>query len=249
MNLFKKNKKQVGIFVTAGFPKIDSLGEQLLYLQEKGVDFIEIGIPFSDPMADGPMIQKSSEIALKNGMNMELLFEQIAQHREEITVPIVLMGYFNPVLHFGLERFLQKCTELKISGLIFPDLSFEILETKYKQITSKFEIPFIFLVTPSTSNERILTIANASHSSFVYLVGQNSTTGNDFILSTDLQKRYKEITSLCNPIPVFLGFGIDSYEKKAIGFQQCDGVIIGSAYLKALQENLQESFLLETMQI
>ena len=113
MNPFKKNKKQVGIFVTAGFPERESLGKQLLFLQEKGVDFIEIGIPFSDPMADGPMIQYSSEVAIQNGMHIDLIFEQLEEVRAKIHIPIVFMGYFNPVLHYGLEKFLQKCSAKK----------------------------------------------------------------------------------------------------------------------------------------
>lgn len=249
MNPFKKNKKQVGIFVTAGFPEQDSLAEQLLFLQEKGVDFIEIGIPFSDPMADGPIIQYSSEVAIKNGMNLDLLFKQLTEVRHKITVPLVLMGYFNPVLHFGFEVFLSKCAELKIDGLIFPDLSFEIVESKYKKLLNRFQIPLIHLVTPNTSDERIQKIVTESRASFVYLVGQNATTGQEFVQTMNLQNRYAEIVQLCQPTPVFLGFGIDSKQKKEIGFQMCDGVIVGSAYLKALEQNIHETFLLETMQI
>jgi len=249
MNPFKKNKKQVGIFVTAGFPERESLGKQLLFLQEKGVDFIEIGIPFSDPMADGPMIQYSSEVAIQNGMHIDLIFEQLEEVRAKIHIPIVFMGYFNPVLHYGLEKFLQKCSANNISGLIFPDLNHEIVHHKYQNIFGNHSIPLIHLITPATSNHRIVELAELSRNAFVYLIGQNSTTGTAFDQTDDLQKRYKEIKKLCESTPVFLGFGIDSSEKKEIGFQSCDGVIVGSAYLKALEQNLHETFLQETMQI
>lgn len=243
MNPFIKNKKQVGIFVTAGFPERESLGKQLLFLQEKGVDFIEIGIPFSDPMADGPMIQYSSEVAIQNGMNIDLIFQQLEKVRAKIHIPIVFMGYFNPVLHYGLEKFLQKCVSNNISGLIFPDLNHEIVHHKYKDVFENFSIPLIHLITPATSDHRIVKLAELSRDAFVYLIGQNSTTGTAFEQTDDLQKRYTEIKKLCKSTPVFLGFGIDSSEKKEIGFQSCDGVIVGSAYLKALEQNSHDLFL------
>ncbi len=243
MNPFKKDKKQIGIFVTAGFPKLNSLGQQLLFLQQQGIDFIEIGIPFSDPMADGPMIQYSSEVAIANGITLEHIFEQIEEIRDQLVIPLVFMGNFNPVMHYGLERFLAKCLELKISGLIFPDLSSEIVEHKYKDLFDQFDVPLIHLVTPRSSNQHIQKIARSCKKSFVYLIGQNSTTGTKFEQTASLLSRYKEISDLSYPTPVFLGFGIDSKEKKEIGFSNCDGVIVGSAYLTALNKNKETEFL------
>ena len=247
MNPFIKNKKQVSIFVTAGFPEIDSLTEQIRYLQEKGIDFIEVGIPFSDPMADGPVIQETSSIALENGMKLHLIFDQIRSIVSEVQIPLVLMGYLNPVLQFGLEKFLKNCQELNIKSLILPDLSVELYQTKYAAIFQKYAIPVTFLVTPETPNERIVRIASVCAESFVYLVGQNSITGAGYEMDQQKIARYSEIKQLCGTTPLFLGFGIDSKAKKEQGFEQCDGVIVGTAYLKALKSGTQDRFLVDLL--
>lgn len=243
MNPFIKDKKQVSIFVTAGYPTIDSLPEQLLFLQEKGIDFIEIGIPFSDPMADGPVIQETSSIALENGMKLEKLLAQVAAVRSQIHIPLVLMGYLNPVLQYGLEKFLGRCQSLNIASLILPDLSVELYQTKYQDAFEKYQIPVTFLVTPRTPDERVVRIAEVCKNSFVYLVGQNSITGAGYEMDNTMIVRYKELKSLCGTTPLFLGFGIDSNAKKLQGFESCDGVIVGTAYLKALKVEAHEAFL------
>jgi len=243
MNPFIQQHKQLSVFVTAGFPTLESLPEQLLYLQSQGIDFIEIGIPFSDPMADGPVIQHTSSIALENGMQLDLLFRQIASVREQLTIPLVLMGYLNPVLQYDLGKFLGKCQELKIASVILPDLSVELFETKYLAVFSSFNVPVTFLITPNTPNERVSRIATVCAKSFVYLVGQNSITGNSYTIDAAMQKRYAELKSLCRTTPLFLGFGIDSKAKKEQAFQQCDGAIVGSAYLKALEIQTENVFL------
>lgn len=242
-NPFKQTHKQVSIFITAGFPERDSLPSQLLRLQEKGVDFIEIGIPFSDPMADGPVIQHTSSVALENGMTPDLLFEQLWSVRDQIHIPLVLMGYFNPVMQYGTEKFLEKCRQLRISSLILPDLPLEVYLTRFRTQFENAGIPLTFLVTPQTENERIKQIANVCRNSFVYLIGQNSITGTAYEFSAEQVKRYEEIKVLCGETPLILGFGIDSAEKKQLAFQSCDGVIIGSAYLKALQNDTATIFL------
>jgi tryptophan synthase alpha chain len=246
MNPFKKNGKSVSIFITAGYPKKQSLVEQILFLQEQEIDFLEIGIPFSDPMADGPIIQETSSIALKNGMNLEILFEQLAAIKQQIKIPLVLMGYLNPILQFGLDSFLKKCESVGISGLIIPDLSFELVQQKYCSIFDSCRIPLIYLVTPSTSNERITQIAQISQSSFIYLVGQNKITGASYSLSTHAN-RYSEIKTQCGKVPIFLGFGISNSEQKKEAFRYLDGVIIGSAYLRALSEGKEEEFIEKLM--
>lgn len=243
MNRFKKDNKQVSIFVTAGYPKLDSLKGQLLQLQELDVDFAEVGIPFSDPMADGPVIQETSSIALANGMKLGLLLEQLDAMKNEIHIPLVLMGYLNPVLQFGLDAFLQKCRNLNIASLILPDLSIELYETKYRAAFEKYGIPVTFLVTPLTPNERVKRIAQVCQNSFVYLVGQNGITGQGYDISNTLSTRYAELKALCGSTPLFMGFGIDSKAKKEQAFKSVDGVIVGTAYLKAVKVGVEGKFL------
>jgi tryptophan synthase alpha chain len=242
MNPFKKSGKSLSIFITAGYPKKESLIEQILFLQEQEIDFLEIGTPFSDPMADGPVIQETSSIALKNGMNLDLLFEQLTTIKQQIKIPLVLMGYLNPILQFGLDSFLEKCQPLGISGLIIPDLSFELVQHKYKSTFDTYSVPLIYLVTPSTSNDRIIQVAQASQSSFIYLVGQNKITGSSYSLSAHAE-RYLEVKSLCGEVPLFLGFGISGSDQKKEAFTYLDGVIVGSAYLRALSLGKEEEFI------
>lgn len=239
---FQRTHKQVSLFITAGFPQLGSLPEQLLYLQQKGVDFIEIGIPFSDPMADGPVIQHTSSVALSNGMNLHVLFRQLDSIRDQIHVPLVLMGYFNPILQYGLEAFLDRCSKLRIASLVLPDLSVELYENRYRKIFEQYGIPLTFLITPKTPDERVTKIARMCTGSFVYLVGQNSITGGNYIIGNSLQQRYAELKALCGETPLFLGFGIDSKEKKEQGWVSCDGVIIGTAYLIALENRKEDMF-------
>jgi len=242
MNPFIKDKKQVSIFVTAGYPKLDSLKGQLLQLQAQGVDFAEVGIPFSDPMADGPVIQETSSIALNNGMKLGLLLDQLDALRGEVHIPLVLMGYLNPVLQFGIDAFLSRCSSLNIASLILPDLSVELYETKYKDVFEKYSIPVTFLVTPLTPDARVQRVAQVCQNSFVYLVGQNSITGQGYDINEGLSSRYAELKALCGNTPLFLGFGIDSKEKKQQAFKSVDGVIVGTAYLKAVKVGKEKEF-------
>lgn len=242
MNQFIKDKKQVSIFVTAGYPKVDSLKNQLLTLQRQGVDFIEVGIPFSDPMADGPVIQETSSIALENGMKLGLLLDQLDALRSEVHIQLVLMGYLNPVLQFGLDAFLSRCQLLKVASLILPDLSVELYETKYRHVFTKYGIPVTFLITPLTPDERVQRVAKVCSNSFVYLVGQNSITGQGYIINESMSSRYAELKTLCGTTPLFLGFGIDSKEKKEQAFESVDGVIVGTAYLKAIKNGNEDEF-------
>jgi len=243
MNPFIKNSKQVSIFVTAGYPKLDSLKVQLLQLQELGVDFAEVGIPFSDPMADGPVIQETSSVALANGMKLGLLLDQLDALRNDVHIPLVLMGYLNPVLQFGLDAFLSRCQSLHIASLILPDLSVELYETKYKDVFEKYAIPVTFLITPLTPDVRVQRIAQVCKNSFVYLVGQNSITGQGYDINDGLSARYAQLKALCGSTPLFLGFGIDSKEKKEKAFNSVDGVIVGTAYLKAVKIGKEAEFL------
>jgi tryptophan synthase alpha chain len=247
MSPFQKEHKQTSIFITAGFPELNSLETQIEFLQNKGVDFIEIGIPFSDPLADGPTIQESSAKAIANGMSITELFSQLRRIKPQVKVPLVLMGYLNPVMQFGFEEFLQTCDDLEIKALILPDLSFELYKKRYESIFEKYKVQLCFLITPKTASERIVTIAKQCENSFVYLVSQNSITGNTFEMGSNLKARYSEIRKLCGKTPLFLGFGIDSAEKRKSAFENCDGVIVGTAYLKNLAKNEAEKFLIELM--
>ena len=246
MNPFKKNGKSVSIFLTAGYPQIESLSQQILFLQNQEIDFLEIGIPFSDPMADGPVIQETSFIALKNGMHITVLFEQLESIKDQIKIPLVIMSYLNPILQFDLGSFLLKCKESGISGLIIPDLSFNLVQNKYQKYFDLSKIPLIYLITPSTPNERIVQIAQVSSGSFIYLIGQNKITGSSYALS-DYASRYSEIKSLCKEVPLFLGFGISTAAQKEEAFKEVDGIIIGSAYLQALSQKKETEFLEKLM--
>lgn len=243
MNPFKKQNKQLSIFITAGYPTLESTTQQILTLQEQGIDFIEVGIPFSDPMADGPVIQETSSIALQNGMQLDLLFDQLFSIKENVKIPLVIMGYLNPVLQFGIEKFLSKCKELEIASVILPDMSLELYERFYQSNFVKYGISVSFLITPTTSDERIERVANVSRNSFVYLVSQTSITGGTSVINSEMNERYKEIKTICKETPVMLGFGINTKEDVLKAHQNCDGAIIGSAYLKALKNGNEAKFI------
>mgnify|MGYP003113692772 CR=1 FL=1 len=245
MKAFFKNKDKhlLSIFTTAGYPEIDDFHRQLAIFDSKNVDFIELGIPFSDPMADGPTIQETSTVALQNGMNLDLLFEQL--NKRNSTLPIVLMGYLNPILLFGLKRFLEQAKKANVSGFIIPDLEIDLFEQRYKAIFDAFNIPVCFLVTPRTSNARIQKAAELSKDGFVYLVSTNSITGGEVEGNNQLSSRYAEIKELCDSTPVMIGFGISDRNSFDNATKNLNGGIIGSAYLKALKKGEEEAFLNE----
>lgn len=246
MNPFKQSKKLTSIFITAGYPTINSLPEQILQLQEQGIDFIEVGIPFSDPMADGPIIQESSSIAIQNGITLESIFSQLESIKAQVHIPLVLMGYFNSAMQYGLDDFMQKCDDLNIAGLIFPDLSFELLHSKYASLL-EYTTPFIPLITPSTSSERIRKIANQAENAFIYLVSNSSTTGSTTSKGLAID-RIQEIKSICSSTPLMIGFGINSKEKLQEVHSLVDGGIIGSAYIQSIQENNSYAFIRELVE-
>lgn len=243
MNPFKKHKKQISIFITAGYPTLESTTEQILTLQSSGIDFIEVGIPFSDPMADGPVIQETSSVALANGMQMDLLFNQLGSIKDQVKIPLVLMGYLNPVIQFGLDKFLSKCKEMAIASVILPDMSLELYERFYKTQFEKYQIPVSFLITPLTNNERIQKIAKISENSFVYLVSVTSITGGKININSNVVNRYDEVKSLCGETPVIIGFGISNASDIKNAQKHADGAIIGSAYLKAVSKGDSVQFI------
>lgn len=237
-----KNKNILSVYFTAGFPNLNDTVEIIQQLEKNGVDLIEIGIPFSDPTADGPTIQKSSETALKNGMNLKLLFEQLKTIRESVEIPLILMGYFNPVFQYGVENFCKKCKEIGIDGTILPDLPLNEFESEYKPFFIENNLHNILLITPQTSQARIQEIDTASEG-FIYMVSSSSTTGagkkvEDF--QTDYFERIQQM-KLKNP--QIIGFGISDHATFKNACNYASGAIIGSAFVKSLHtsENLKES--------
>ena len=232
--LFKtKDKKILSVYFTAGYPELTDTRRIIIELEKNGVDLIEIGIPFSDPVADGPVIQQSSETALKNGMTLDLLFDQLKDIRKEVTIPLILMGYLNPVMQYGIGEFCAKCRETGIDGTILPDLPLEIYETEYKQIFEENSLSNILLITPQTGDERIMKIAAAT-SGFIYMVSSSSTTGVKEAVNNEQLSYFERIRSMDLQVNCLIGFGISdrlSFEKAS---RYAHGAIIGSAFVRAL---------------
>lgn len=202
-------------------------------LESSGVDMIEIGMPFSDPLADGPVIQESSQLALENGMSMNLLFDQLENIRERVTIPLVIMGYLNPVMQYGVERFLKDCKRTGIDGLIIPDLPLAEFKSEYKSLFVKNKIPMVMLITPQTSEERIREIAAAS-GGFLYVVADSSTTGAKEGISDQQMEYFLKVRDLDLPIPRLIGFGISNAETFRKACDYANGAIIGSAFIRSL---------------
>jgi tryptophan synthase alpha chain len=225
----------LNIYCTAGYPHFNSTIEVMKALQEHGADIIELGMPYSDPLADGPVIQESSSIALANGMTIQKLFEQLKDLRKEITIPVVLMGYMNPVMRYGFESFCADATAVGIDGLILPDLPVHEFETEYGPVIQKYGLDFIFLVTPETSEARVRKLDGLS-SGFLYAVSSSSTTGsqkNHGGMKIYLQK----LKSLHLKNPILVGFGISNKEDLQAVWRYAEGAIVGSAYIKALKDS------------
>jgi len=235
-----KEKKLLSIYFTAGYPKPDDTVKIIQELEKNGVDFIEIGLPFSDPVADGPTIQESSTQALKNGMTTNKLFDQLKDIRETVKIPLIIMGYFNPMLQFGVEKFCQKCKEAGIDGLIIPDLPVAIYNEGYKAIFEKYGLLNIFLITPQTSEERIRFIDSVS-GGFIYMVSSASVTGSTKGFGEDTKAYFKRISAMNLKNPQIIGFGINDKETFNQATEFAAGAIIGSAFVKHLTENGTEN--------
>jgi tryptophan synthase alpha chain len=233
--LFKSREKDIlSIYFTAGYPVRDDTMGILAALQEGGADLVELGMPFSDPLADGPVIQHSSEVAIKNGMNLDLLFEQTRAMRTSIKIPVVLMGYVNPLLQYGVEKFLKRAAENGFDALIIPDLPLREYELEYKGLFEKYGLANIFLVTPQTAEERVRQIDVAS-SAFIYLVSSASTTGAKDSFGTEQEEYFKRVASYKLKNPLLAGFGISNQQTFAQACRHANGAIVGSAFIKALQ--------------
>jgi len=227
--------KKLNIYFTAGIPQLEDTADIIKTIQDSGADMIEIGMPYSDPVADGPVIQQAHELALKNGMTIEKLFSQLKSIKNEIKIPVILMGYINPVLSFGFENFCKECFESGVSGLILPDLPPIEFEKNYQQILEKYHLNFTFLVTPETSDDRILYL-DALSSGFLYAVSSSSTTGNENTVLKN-EEYLSRLASLPLKNPVMIGFGIKSKENFESVTEKADGGIIGTAFVNILLEN------------
>jgi tryptophan synthase alpha chain len=227
--------KILSIYATAGFPQLKDTLQVLKELENTGVDLIEIGMPFSDPLADGPTIQESSTKALMNGMTTELLFDQLKEVRNHLSIPLILMGYFNPVLQFGVEKFLKKASEIGIDGVILPDLPLEVYEREYKDLFEAYGLSMIFLITPQTPERRIRQIEQAS-TSFIYMVSTSSTTGAQEGFNQESMEYFKRIEAMNLQVPTVVGFGISNASSYHQATSHSKGAIIGSAFIKALSK-------------
>jgi len=224
----------LNVYCTAGFPHIDSTLPVMQSLQSNGADLIELGMPYSDPLADGPVIQESSSKAIANGMTLSLLFEQLKDMRETIHVPVILMGYMNPVMQYGFEHFCADAAAVGVDGLILPDLPEYEFETEYGAIIKKYGLDFIFLVTPETSETRLRKL-DALSTGFLYAVSSSSTTGGDKQMA-DVSEYLKKLQSMELNNPVLVGFGIKDKATFEAACEYANGAIIGSAFIKALGE-------------
>jgi tryptophan synthase alpha chain len=244
--LFLDKKENIlSIYFTAGYPSLNDTIPVLTSIEKAGADMVEIGIPFSDPLADGPIIQNSSHIALQNGMTLKLLLNQLKDVRTHLNIPILLMGYLNPVLQFGMEQLLKRCKEIGIDGLIIPDLPLDEYEENYQQLFESYDINLIFLLTPQTSEERCRKI-DAASKGFTYMVSSASITGIKGDISRSQIDYFERINALELKKPRLIGFGISNRQTFQIACEHAQGAIIGSAFVKALEgpkslnENVEE---------
>ncbi|MET2986160.1 tryptophan synthase subunit alpha [Aureibaculum conchae] len=229
----KENKRLLSIYFTAGYPNLEDTVTIIQNLEKSGVDMIEIGLPFSDPLADGPTIQASSTQALKNGMTSEILFEQLRSIRKSVNIPLLIMGYFNPILQYGVEKFCATCEGIGIDGMIIPDLPVDVYNEKYKYIFEKHGLINVFLITPQTSSERIRFIDSISNG-FIYMVSSASVTGSQSGFGKEQTEYFERIEKMNLKNPQVIGFGISENKTFTQATNHAKGAIIGSAFIKHL---------------
>ncbi|MCK0158416.1 tryptophan synthase subunit alpha [Cellulophaga sp. F20128] len=232
----QEDKKLLSIYFTAGYPALNNTVQILEDLEKNGVDMVEIGLPFSDPLADGPTIQASSSKALKNGMTTAVLFDQLKDIRKTVSIPLILMGYFNPMMQYGVEAFCKKCQEIGIDGLIIPDLPVAVYHEEYQPIFEKYGLINVFLITPQTDDERIRYIDSVSNG-FIYMVSSASVTGSQSGFGNTQQDYFKRIAAMQLKNPQIVGFGISNSETFTQATTDAKGAIIGSAFIKHLTAN------------
>ena len=236
--LFENNKgrKLLSLYFCAGCPTLDNTGEVIKTMQRRGIDMIEVGIPFSDPLADGPVIQSAATQALKNGMSLKKLFGQLKDIKDEVQIPLVLMGYLNPILHYGIEAFCQSCVESGISGAIIPDLPFKDYQDIVKPVADKYDMRIIMLITPETSEERIRFIDDHTDG-FIYMVSSAAITGAQKSFDDAKQEYFRRINGMNLRNPRMIGFGISNKQTLEAAQQNAAGAIIGSKFVTLLNES------------
>ncbi|MHA7058324.1 tryptophan synthase subunit alpha [Aquimarina sp. M1] len=231
-----ENKKLLSIYFTAGYPSLHDTKQIIQDLEKSGVDMIEIGLPFSDPLADGPTIQESSTAALKNGMTTKLLFQQLEDIRKTVNIPLIIMGYFNPMMQYGVEAFCAKCKKIGIDGLIIPDLPVAEYHEQYQETFEKYGLINVFLITPQTSEERIRFIDSVSNG-FIYMVSSASVTGSTSGFGNTQEAYFERIANMNLNASQIVGFGISNNETFTQATKTAKGAIIGSAFIKHLTNN------------
>jgi len=229
------DKKFLSLYFCAGCPTLERTGDIIKTIQRRGIDFVEVGIPFSDQLADGPVIQSAATRALKNGMNLQLLFEQLKAIKDEVSIPLILMGYLNPILHYGIEAFCQSCAESGVSGMIIPDLPFKDYQETVKPIADRYDLRVIMLITPETSEERIHFIDDNTDG-FIYMVSSAAITGAQSSFDDAKQAYFRRIDQMNLRNPRMIGFGISNRQTLEAARQNATGAIIGSKFVTLLNE-------------
>ena len=230
------DRKLLSLYFCAGCPTLESTGNVIKTMQKRVIDFIEVGIPFSDPLADGPVIQSAATQALKNGMNLKLLFEQLKAIKDEVQIPLILMGYLNPILHYGIESFCQSCADAGVSGMIIPDLPFDDYLNIVKPVADKYDLRVIMLITPETSDDRIRFIDDNTDG-FIYMVSSAAITGTQKSFDDVKQAYFRRINAMNLRNPRMIGFGISNKQTLESAQQNAAGAIIGSKFVTLLNEN------------
>ena len=231
-----KDRKLLSLYFCAGCPTLDGTADVILTMQRRGIAMIEVGIPFSDPLADGPVIQNAATTALKNGMNLKTLFAQLREIKDQVEIPLVLMGYLNPILHYGIEDFCKSCVESGVSGMIIPDLPFKDYQEVVKPIADKYDLRVIMLITPETSEERIRFIDDNTDG-FVYMVSSAAITGAQKSFDDAKQEYFRRINAMQLRNPRMIGFGISNKQTLEAAQSNAAGAIIGSKFVTLLNES------------
>ena len=229
------DKKLLSLYFCAGTPTLDGTGDVIKTMQRRGIDFIEVGIPFSDPLADGPVIQTAATKALRNGMNLKTLFAQLRAIKDEVSIPLILMGYFNPILHYGIEAFCQSCAEAGVSGMIIPDLPFTDYLEQVKPVADRYDLRVIMLITPETSDERLHFIDDNTDG-FIYMVSSAAITGAQKSFDEQKQEYFRRINAMNLRNPRMIGFGISNRQTLKAAQDNAAGAIIGSKFVTLLDE-------------
>ena len=231
-----QDKKFLSLYFCAGCPTLEGTGDVIKTMERRGIDFIEVGIPFSDPLADGPVIQSAATQALKNGMNLKTLFAQLKEIKDDVQIPLIMMGYLNPILHYGIEEFCKSCVDSGVSGMIIPDLPFKDYQDIVKPIADKYDLRVIMLITPETSEERIRFIDDNTDG-FIYMVSSASITGAQKNFDDAKQEYFRHINAMNLRNPRMIGFGISNRQTLEAAQQNASGAIIGSKFVTLLNES------------